>query len=248
MSGPRTGAVSPLVRGDGRYLTAPGRDATGVSVGTLPPVSEAGAITAQTALAWLLASWPRRIALAVLLLIPVLVLALGGFRPADPPPRDVAVGESTDTGAYMVVPHGYFVSDQVDAYGLDDGQTWVGVVVDLQNQGPEPIYLTFDDETFRLPEGIAVDDGGPYEALRLDTSTSLGDAQPGLTYPVALLWRAPAGTDPAPELTMTMNRTIRTESNLEAGYYLWRATGDTSDVALPQVDVPAQILAEEEDL
>lgn len=211
-------------------------------------MSEAGAITAQAALAWLIASWPRRIALAVLLLVPVIVLALGGFRPAEPPPRDVAVGTMTETGAYDVVPQGYFVSDQLDAYGLDDGQTWVGVVVDLENQGPEPTYLIFNDETFRLPDSVGAVDDGPYEALRLDTATSLGDAQPGLTYPVALLWRAPAGTDPAPELTMTMNRTIRTESNLEAGYYLWRATGDSYDVALPEIDVPAQIIADAEDL
>lgn len=212
-------------------------------------MSEAGAITAQAAVAWLVASWPRRIALAVLLLVPVLVLALGGFRTADPPPRDVAAGVPADTGAYLVVPHSYFVSDQVDAYGLEDGQTWVGVIVDLTNQGPEPIYLTFNDETFRLGDEVAAADDSVYEALRLDLGAGarLGDAQPGLTYPVALLWRAEAMPEPPAEVTLTMVRTVRTQWSIEAGYYTWNATADSSDVTLPLVDVPPQILAEEDE-
>ena len=208
-------------------------------------MTEAGAITARTALAWLLATWPRRIGLGLLLLAPLLVLALGGFRPADPPPRDVAAGVPTDTGAFTVVPHSYFVSDQVEAYGLEDGQTWIGVIVDLTNQGSEPFSLTFDDETFRLPDALAAVDTYPSEAMRLDTDTTLGRVQPGLTYSAALLWRVPA-LQPAPELTLTMQRTVWTESNLEAGYYSWRPTTDSYDVALPLTDAPAQLLAEEE--
>lgn len=210
-------------------------------------MSDAGTITAQAALAWLVATWPRRLVLAVLLLVPVLVLALGGFRAADPPPRDVAAGMPTDTGAYLVVPHSYFVSDEIDAYGLEDGQTWVGVVVDLTNQGPEPIYLTFNDQTFRLGDEVSPLDDSPYEAMRLDLGARLGDAQPGLTYPVALLWRAEAMPDPPAELTLTMQRTVWTEWSIEAGYYTWNATADSYDVGLPLAEAPPQILAEEDE-
>ncbi|GAB2971483.1 hypothetical protein GCM10027212_07790 [Actinotalea caeni] len=197
----------------------------------------------------MLATWPRRVALALLLLLPVVVAALGGFRPGEPTTRTVEAGVPTDTGAYLVVPHGYFVSDRVDAYGLEDGEQWVGVVVELTNQGDEPIYLTFNDETFRLPDGVVASDlASAQEAIRLDTGTNLGEVQPGLRYEVALLWRTAVLADPPPELTLSMTRTIYREWSIEAGYYTWRATEDAYEVALPLVEPPEIILEDEEDL
>lgn len=212
-------------------------------------MSEAGAITARTVLAFLLASWPRRILVGLLLLAPLLVAAAGGFQQADPPPRGVDAGVVTDTGAYLVVPQYYFVSDQVDAYGLDDGEQWLGAVVEITNQGTEPISVTFSDETFEVPQELLGDDGRPHpgEVLRLDTGSYLGEAQPGLTYEVALLWPTAALTEPPPELTLTMNRTAWTELNLEEGYFLWRSTGQSYDVALSLGEAPSSILAEEDE-
>lgn len=209
-------------------------------------MSEAGGITARTAIVFLLATWPRRVLASLLLLVPVVVAAAGGFRPADPPPRGVEPEVVTDTGAYLVVPRYYFVSDQVDAYGLDDGERWVGAVVQITNQGTEPISVSFSDETFELPEAVPNDGSvNPHEVLRLDTGGSVGEAQPGLTYEVALLWSTTGMQDPPPELTFTMNRTAWTEWSIEAGYSTWRSTGDSYDVILPLGDVPATILEEE---
>lgn len=210
-------------------------------------VSEPGLITARTALAVLVATWPRRIILSLLLLVPVVVAAGGGFARADPPPRDVEPGVATDTGAYRVVPHTYFVSDRVDAGSLDEGTRWVGAVVEITNQGPEPISVTFSDQTFELPDDLPLDDNvNPREVLRADTGTRLGYAQPGVTYQAVLLWQTTALADPPPELTLTMNRTEWTRWEIEAGQYTWRATPESYDVALPLGEPPASVLEEED--
>lgn len=211
-------------------------------------MTEAGAITARTAVVFLLATWPRRVLLALLLLVPVVMAAAGGFAKADPPPSSVEAGVITDTGAYLVVPRFYFVSDQVDAYGLGDGERWVGAVVQITNQGTEPISVTFSDETFELPDSVPNENSRyPYEVLRLDTGGSLGEAQPGLTYEVALLWRTTGLADAPPEMTLTMHRTWWTEWSIEEGYFTWRATGDTYDVTLPLGELPDQIREEEDE-
>lgn len=211
-------------------------------------MSEAGAITVRTVGAFLLATWPRRVMLGLVLLAPVLVAALGGFRTAEPPPRTVDPEVVTDTGAYLVIPRYYFVSDRVDAGSLDDGERWVGAVVQITNQGPEPISVTFSDETFELPESVPNErSAGPYEVLRLDSGEYLGNAQPGLTYEVALLWRTTGLAEPPHELTLTMNRTRWTEWSIDAGYYTWRSTGDSYDVALPLGQAPVEILEEEDE-
>lgn len=210
-------------------------------------MSGEGTITARTVVGFMLATWPRRLALGLILLLPVVVAALGGFRVGDPPARAVAAGVPTDTGAYVVVPHAYFVSDALDAYGLDDGERWVGVLVELTSRASAPIYLTFDDETFRLPGSVPVT-GTPhaYEALRLDTGRPLGDVQPGVSYEVALLWRTTGMQEPPPDLTLTMFRTAQRELSIESGYYLWRATEDSFEVTLPLAEAPPSILEEEE--
>jgi len=210
-------------------------------------VTEPGAITARTALAFLLATWPRRLLLSLLLLVPVVVAVSGGFRPAEPPPREVPAEAVTDTGSYLVVPRAYFVSDRVDAGSLDEGFRWVGALVQITNQGTVPISVVFEDQTFELPDEVPNEDGpNPYEVLRLDTGTRLGSAQPGVTYEVALLWRTSGLEDPPDELTLTMNQTAWTRWTIEAGYYSWRATADSFLVDLPLTEAPDSILEEEE--
>lgn len=179
--------------------------------------------------------------------MPVLVAAGGGFATADPPPSTAEPGEVLDTGAYLTVPHFYFVSDHLDATGLDDGERWLGAVVEITNQGTEPISVTFSDDTFELPATVPNDDGvNPYEVLRLDTGSYLGDAQPEITYDVALLWRTTGLTEPPPELPFIVNQTTWTEWSIEPGYYTWRTTGQSDEVTLPLGEPPASILEEEE--
>ncbi|MCK0112092.1 hypothetical protein MWU75_08085 [Ornithinimicrobium sp. F0845] len=211
-------------------------------------MTEPGAITARAMLAFLLATWPRRVVLSLVLLVPVVVAAVGGFGPADPPPREVEPGTVTDTGAYRVVPRSFFVSETVDAGSLEEGERWVGARVQITNQGTQPISVTFDDPTFELPADVPNDGSpNPYEVLRVDTGARLGSAQPGVTYEVALLWRTTGLQDPPAELTLTMNQSAWTEWNIEAGYHTWRATADAFYVHLPRGEAPASILEEEDE-
>lgn len=211
------------------------------------PVTEPGGITARTALAFLLATWPRRLLLSLVLLVPVVAASLGAFRPADPPPREVEAGAVTDTGAYHVVPRSYFISDRVDAGSLEDGERWVGALVQITNQGSVPISADFSDQTFELPADVSTDRANPHEVLRLDTGSRLGYAQPGVTYEVALLWRTTGLADPPDELTLTMNETAWTQWNIEAGFHTWRATPDALSVDLPLSAAPASILEEDDE-
>lgn len=205
-------------------------------------------ITARTALAFLMASWPRRVLLALVLFVPVVVAATGGFARAEPPPRTVEPGVVTDTGAYRVVPQSYFVSDRVEPGMLDEGTRWVGAVVEITNQGNEPISVVFNDQTFQLPDDVPNDSfANPHEVLRADTGTRLGSAQPGVTYQAVLLWETTGLQDPPPELTLTMNRTEWTRWNLEAGLSTWRSTPEAYDVALPLGAPPASVVEEEDE-
>lgn len=211
-------------------------------------MADPGAITARTALAFLLATWPRRVLAAVLLFVPVIVGAAGGLGSANPPARTGAPDEVTDTGVYHAVPRSYFVSDQVDAGSLEDGERWVGAIVQLTNQGTEPISVAFSDPTFELPDEVPNDSFvNPHEVLRLDTGARLGSAQPGVTYEAVLLWRTTGLEDPPAELTLTMRETAWQLWNIEAGYWSWRATPETIDVVLPRTEAPADILEEDED-
>ena len=211
-------------------------------------MTEPGAITARTALAFVLATWPRRLVLSLVLAVPVVTAAAGGCGPADPPPRTVAPQVVTDTGAYRVVPRSYFVSEQVDAGSLEEGERWVGAIAQITNQGQEPISVTFSDQTFELPADVPNEESpNPYEVLRLDTGSRLGSAQPGITYEVALVWRTTGLQDPPAELLLTMNQTAWTKWNIEAGFHTWRATPQAYDVSLPLADAPEIILAEEEE-
>lgn len=195
----------------------------------------------------LLATWPRRILIALLLLVPVLVAAGGGFTKADPPPRTVEVGAATDAGGFLVVPQHYFVSETVDAGSLEPGERWVGAVVEITNQGTEPIGLGLD-QTFELPASIPTDGSeNPHEVMRIDLGGYLGRAQPGVTYEAALLWRTTDFEEPPAELTLTMNRTAWTKWVLEAGLYTWRSTEQSYEVVLPLGDAPESILEEEEE-
>lgn len=210
-------------------------------------MTEPGGITARTALAFLLATWPRRLLLSLALLVPVVAAASGGLESADPPPREAEPGAVTATGAYQVVPRSYFVSERVDAGSLEDDERWVGALVQITNQGSEPISADFSDPTFELPAEVSTDRVNPNEVLRLDTGSRLGYAQPGVTYEVALLWRTTALADPPDELMLTMNETAWTQWNIEAGFSSWRATPRSLDVSLPLVDAPAAILEEEDE-
>lgn len=203
-----------------------------------------GSITVGSAVVALLATWPRRILVGSVILIPMIVWAAGGLRPAEIEPRSAPLGESIDTGAWDLVLRSAFVSDQLDVSGLAEGEHWVGVVATFTNQGMDPINPTFSDPTFELPD-VPNESVNPYEVIRLDLGRRLSDAQPGLVYDVALLWRASA-PPPGETILVSVQETASVEMAIQPGYFLWRGTGQELQAQVPVGPVPASIpLAEE---
>ena len=130
-------------------------------------------------------TWPRRVVLGVLVLVPTLVAALGGFRTVElPPPPHIEAGETFELGPAAVRAESFFVSDQVlDSFLPDGAQAWVGVIVDLE--------VNIDDE-WRVPgevftiEGIA-DEGFEHAVITSDDSL-LNTLKPGVPERVAVLF------------------------------------------------------------
>ena len=142
------------------------------------------------AAAWaLVRTWPRRVALSVLVLVPALVAGLGGFRTVElPPPPQVPAGEPFDLGPAAVRVESFFVSDQVLTGMLpEDAQGWVGVLVELTVHADDEWSLPDDVIAVpTLPGGERVG----YGVITQDDSilTRLGPDLPqlvALLYPVA---------------------------------------------------------------
>ncbi|MFV0426558.1 MAG: hypothetical protein ACK5KU_05920 [Beutenbergiaceae bacterium] len=96
---------------------------------------QAGAITARTVIGSVLATWPRRIVVGSLLLIPVLVVVLGGFAFANPHSQDIPAGEAVDLGPLIIRPTAFFVSAETNRFDLEywGAQAYLGVLVEVEN-------------------------------------------------------------------------------------------------------------------
>lgn len=216
---------------------------------------EAGAITARTVFTLLLATWPRRLLLGGLLLIPVIIGALGGFGNAEARSFDVAPGQDVDLGPMILRPVAYFVSDETQRSTLEitEGATaWLGVIVEVENLTDEAIGLTFPGpatDALRpqvlegtLVHGLSV----PDEAYRVDDGTMGSRALPGVRTHVALLW-AITDADAVPEvLPATMTESLwmfGPMSNEER----WMSLGDQWQVELPRTELPPAMFEPEEE-
>ncbi len=217
---------------------------------------EAGAITVRTVLALLLATWPRRLVLGGLLLVPVVVGALGGFGTAEPRTFDVAPGQDVDLGPMVVRPIAFFVSDETQRTTLeitDGAEAWLGVVVEVENHTEEAITLTFpgpasDALAPQLPAGTLVTGASvAKEAYRVDDGTMGSVALPGVRTQVALLWPI-TDADAVPDvLPASMTESLWTFGPM-SNEHQWMSLGDVWHVELPRTELPPALFEPEEDL
>jgi hypothetical protein len=217
---------------------------------------EAGAITARTLMTVLLATWPRRLLVGGLLLVPVIVAALGGFGTTEPRSFEASAGEDIDLGPLIMRPLAFFVSDETQRSGLDfvDGaEAWLGVVVEVENTTETHIPLTFpgpasDALTPQLPADVLLSSlTVASDAIRVADGTVGTVALPGVRTQVALLWPIsdPAAV-PDDELDAVMTESLWTfgpMSNEEK----WMSLGDTWHVALPRTELPPAMFEPEDE-
>lgn len=217
---------------------------------------EAGAITARTVITVLLATWPRRLLVGGLLLIPVIVGALGGFGSTEPRSFEASAGEDIDLGPLTMRPLAFFVSDETRRSGLDyvDGaQAWLGIIVEVENTTESAVSLTFsgpasDAMRPQLPEGVLLSSlSAAADAIRVADGTAGTATLPGVRTQVALLWPIsdPAAVPDVLDAVMTESLwTFGPMSNEER----WMSLGDTWHVALPRTELPPTMFEPEDDL
>jgi hypothetical protein len=219
-------------------------------------------------------TWPRRIALAVVLGLVAGTAAAGGFAQhvaAEAGPAHAAAGEPVPTGPFDLTVRSWSVTDTVQVSALEDSgaDAWLVVVVGALDTDREPRRLdrtavTLPDE---LPGGLAL--AGDAEADRPDPTLLVRDAsvypvlQPGLPEDVALLWPmtvpegwAEAGDGGAADaavlrtpdepLTVTLP-TFRYRDMTVGGGRRWAETGTVVLVDVPPGDVPPSIVDPPED-
>ncbi len=208
-------------------------------------------------------TWPRRIALAVVLGAVVGTTAAGGLArhvAADAGPARAAAGEPVATGPFDLTVRSWTVTDTVQVSALEsaDADAWLVVVVgaldtDRESRRLDRTAVTLPDE---LPWGLAL--AGDAEPDRPDPTLLARDGssypalQPGLPEDVALLWPVTvpetgdvsAGSGEA--LTVTLP-TFRYRDMTVGGGRRWAETGELVLVDVPPGDVPPGIVDPPED-
>jgi len=210
-------------------------------------------------------TWPRRIALAVVLGVVVGTTAAGGFArhvPADAGPDRVAAGEPVATGPFDLTVRSWSVTDAVQVSALEDAgaDAWLVVVVgaldtDRESRRLDRTAVTLPDE---LPDGLAL--AGDAEPARPDPTLLVRDAslypvlQPGLPEDVALLWPVTvagggaAGAAGTPDVPLTVTvPAFRYRDMTVGGGRRWAETGAVVLVDAPPGDVPPGIVDPPED-
>lgn len=191
----------------------------------------------------LVRTWPRRIVLGVLVLVPALVAALGGFRTVElPPPPQIAVGESFDLGPAVARADSFFVSDQVlTSFLPDDAQAWVGVIVELE--------LAVDDEWF-IPGEVftlaGVADEGFEHAVLISDDSLLSALKPGVPHQAALLFPVADPESVGDTVQLGLTSLYEMRSFLEGTMRWWAEEEPSAYVEVPRDDdVPPALVDDE---
>lgn len=212
---------------------------------------EAGVITARAVALYLVASWPRRLILGSLLLIPVLVGLLGGFGDAPPEVREVPPGTTVDLQASTVTPTAFFVSDETQRSQLGYFDTepdgWLGVVVTVENTWDRWYSLDFsgpasDAVTPVLPEEVFAEEprSTPHLAVRLEDAT-ISYALPGVPMEVVMLWPVSDMDALGDELTITMTEQEWVYAPM-SGEERWLSDDDQVWTStLPRIELPESL-------
>lgn len=218
--------------------------------------TQAGAITARTVAVVLLATWPRRIILGIVLLIPVVVAAAGGFGRSEPRSFELQAGQTVDLGPMTMRPIAFFVSDETARSWLDTeggAQAWLGVIVDVENTTATSISLTFPGPaswalTPQLPEGQILSPlSTADDAYRVADYTQGSRALPSVPTQVALLWQITDPDSVGDTLNATMTEQVWTYGPM-SGEETWMSLGDVWTVELPRTELPPAMYEPEDEL
>lgn len=153
-----------------------------------------GDISVRQLIGWLVATWPRRVLIGMLVVVPLVVGLVGGFAPA--PVRDLPdlpAGEPIAVGPYDLALETYFVSDQVHTRYLPEGaEAWLGLVLTARGTHTEAVSMNRQVTTF--PEGLGIitldeDVAHPNhsEVVRIDDGRLAARFAPGLDVQVVSL-------------------------------------------------------------
>ena len=191
----------------------------------------------------LVRTWPRRIVLGVLVLVPALVAALGGFRTVElPPPPQIPLEESFDLGPAVVQAESFFVSDQVLVSFLPDGaQAWVGVIVEME--------LGIDDQwvvprdVFTLV-GIA-DEGYEHAVITSDDSL-LSALKPAVPEQVAVLFPVSDADAVGDTVQLGLTSLYEMRSFFEGTMRWWTEEEASAYVEVPRNDEVPPALVDED--
>lgn len=197
----------------------------------------------RSALRSLVRTWPRRIAIALIALVLVLVTALGGFRTVElPPPPQLAAGEAFDVGPAEMHASSFFVSDRVLPHMLPDGaQGWIGVLVDLTVHAADE--WNPPAEVFSVPE-LADGAEANYAAITQDGSL-LVQLEPDVPQQVAMLYPVPDTTAVGDEVELAV-RTLYQQRSFFEGTVRWYTDDVGATVRLPRNDdVPPALIDED---
>ncbi|NDO90460.1 hypothetical protein [Cellulosimicrobium composti] len=209
-------------------------------------------------------TWPRRVALGVVVGVVASTVAAGGLArhvAADAGPARAVAGEAVATGPFDVTVRSWTVTDAVRADDLEGAgaDAWLVVVVGADNADRESRRLDRTAVTLpdALPGGLAL--AGDAEPDRPDPTLLVRDAsaypllQPGLPEDVALLWPVTLDAEdalldggPDEPLTVTLPE-FRYRDMTVGGGRRWAETGDVVLVDVPPGDVPPGIVDPPED-
>ncbi|CAM3415049.1 hypothetical protein OCAE111667_08685 [Occultella aeris] len=219
--------------------------ATSASAYSRRVANDVGALLSVPGIArWVVRTWPRRIAIAMVAVLILVIAAVGGFaRVAPEPARQLAVGEAVDVGPYTVTVESFFVSDQVDIYGIpDEADAWVGVVMVLETSELEGIPT--DYQNFRLSGADLVEERFQQVVLLADDSRA-NFLTADLPVHVAMLWPVRDSGAIGDEVELTLTETYEDISFLFQTP-TWFAGDRIGVIAVPRDDeVPPAILDEE---
>lgn len=205
-------------------------------------------LTTRAMLAALIKTWPRRVVLGLVLILPLVVALLGGF--ATVPPRQVELvehGEAIETGVYTIRVDHYFVTDQIHQDNLPEGATaWLGLVLEAVNPNAEQVR--FERQGLALPEGLVVGAQDrhpePEYALRLDDGTRDDTFAPAVPVRLAVLWPVTGVQDVPQELELTFSAMERSWSEVRSGY-AWYQVGLLARQLVPRQDGLPAVLVED---
>ncbi|TDE91629.1 hypothetical protein EXU48_15925 [Occultella glacieicola] len=207
--------------------------------------NDVGALVSVPGIArWFVRTWPRRIAIAMVVVLLLVIAAVGGFARVPPEPvRQVAAGEVVDLGPYTVSVESFFVSDQVDVYGLpEEADAWIGVVMELENTQLDGLFVDYQNFTL---DGAQLVEARSTTVLLLADDSRASFLSPNLPVRVAMLWSVVDPDTIGDEVRLSLIETYEDTSFLfeETSWYVGDRIGV---VEVPRDDdIPPAIVDEE---